>query len=545
MHQIKVSPVLVIGTGISGLFTALKIAQQGQQVLLITKSGLAENNSLYAQGGIAAVIPDNVEDSIELHVQDTLKAGAGLCQEEAVRSILSDGFAAIEDLLAFGVPFDRNADNQLALTKEAAHSTRRIIHAGGDATGHSVEMALIDKVHQNPLIEVMEYCQVLELLCAGERVYGCIAVSLEAKEQWTILSEYTVLATGGIGQIYRFTTNPKIATGDGISLAHRSGAAIGHMEFVQFHPTAFYANGKVHFLISEALRGEGALLVNHHGESFAKRYHPDAELAPRDVLTRAIYSELQNEDTSFVYLDISHLDDALIEQRFPTILANCLKHGVDIRRDKIPVTPAAHYMMGGVAVDELGQTNLESLYAVGEAAYTGLHGANRLASNSLLECVVLARRVADTIHAQCQQKEIGNLSDAEMRPESELWINQNIELPEPLDLTPRVFHFENDPEIESRLEQLHALMWNNVGIVRTEKRLAEAIEKLDRMETEAYQNNWGQVIPQGIEYLNQLQVSRLIAEASWQRQESIGAHFRKDETSIDSSKVLVSAGLRA
>lgn len=516
MLEIKTIPVLVIGSGISGLFTALKIAEQGVKVLLVTKSGLADNNSRYAQGGIAAVIPGNVDDSIELHVQDTLRAGAGLCQEDVARSILTDGFPAIEDLLKFGVPFDRTGDNQLALTQEAAHSTRRIIHAGGDATGHSVEMTLIDKVKQDPLIEVMEYCQVVDLLAAGDLCYGCRAVTYREQKQFMILSMFTVLATGGVGQIYRYTTNPAIATGDGISFAFQAGAEIQDMEFVQFHPTAFYADGRVHFLISEALRGEGGVLRNHKGERFALKYHPDGELAPRDVLTRAIYSELHIEEQPYVYLDITHLPKEKIEERFPTILENCLRFGIDIRKDAIPVTPAAHYMMGGVAVDLDGKTSMDGLYTVGEAAYTGLHGANRLASNSLLECVVLARRVAAAI-------------DAEYTAEFCLVP------PEPLDFNPHEYQFGEVDEIQVRLDDLHALMWEHVGIIRTGEGLTKTLNRLDEMENELREKGWHRVVPQGCEYLSQLRVARLITEAAQDRKVSLGAHHRSDSAGVGSA----------
>jgi L-aspartate oxidase len=507
--EVKNVPALVIGSGISGLFTALKLSGAGLKVLLLTKSGLAENNSRYAQGGIAAVVPANVEDSIELHVQDTLRAGAGLCQEDVARSILTEGFPAIEDLLSLGVPFDRTPDNQLALTQEAAHSTRRIIHAGGDATGYSVEMTLIDQVRQDPLIEVMEYCQVTELLAAGGTAYGCRAVTFQDQRQWMILSMFTVLATGGIGQIYRYTTNPTIATGDGIAFADQAGAAIADMEFVQFHPTAFYDGGRVHFLISEALRGEGGVLKNHLGERFAHRYHPDGELAPRDILTRAIYSELDIHQQPCVYLDISHLPVPLIEERFPTILANCLRFGVDIRKDPIPVTPAAHYMMGGVAVDLEGKTTLDGLFAVGEVAQTGLHGANRLASNSLLECVVLARRVARTIQDRFK-------GEAYLVP------------PEPLDFSPRPYRFTAPAEIVDSMQALHALMWERVGIVRTEAGLVHTLQQLDVLENEARQAGWAYCLPEGAEYLNQIRVARLITQAAFNRKESLGAHYRQE-----------------
>jgi L-aspartate oxidase len=509
MLNVKTVPAIVIGSGISGLFTALKLSEKGVSVLLITKSALDDTNSRYAQGGIAAVLPESMDDSIELHVQDTLKAGAGLCDESATRSILSEGYPAILDLLAHGVQFDLSKDNQLALTQEAAHSRRRILHAGGDATGHSVEMTLIEKVKADANIDVLEHCQVIELLMAGNRCYGCRAVALQEQHQWLFLSSYTILATGGIGQIYQHTTNPAIATGDGIALAHQAGASVGDMEFVQFHPTAFYSEGKVQFLISEALRGEGGILKNEHGERFAHRYHPDGELAPRDILTRAIFSELQVSSLPYVYLDISHLPLETIETRFPTILANCARFGVDIRKDPIPVTPAAHYMMGGVVVNLQGKSSLDSLYAVGESACTGLHGANRLASNSLLECVVLARRVAEEVSAL-------------------LSLDERFVPPEPVDLNASNFHFEEIPLIQERLTQLHHLMWDTVGITRTDEGLTHALKLVETWQQEGRDNSWQTYVPQGAEFMSQLSVSRLIVESALKRTESVGAHHRLD-----------------
>lgn len=508
-------PVLVIGSGISGLFTVLKLAEAGIRVLLMTKSQLAENNSRYAQGGIAAVLPDNLDDSLELHVQDTLRAGAGLCDEVAVRSILAEGCLAIDDLLRFGVPFDRNQDNRLAMTQEAAHSVRRIVHAGGDATGHSVEMALIQQCLKHPSIQVLEYCQAVELKIQDGRCTGCLAVNLETQEVFNVSSAYTVLATGGIGRLYRQTTNPTIATGDGIALARRAGALLKDMEFVQFHPTAFYHEGRVRFLISEALRGEGGYLFSPEGERFAARYHPDAELAPRDVVTRAIFSEMQQHQAPCVYLDISHLPQETIERRFPNILANCLRFGVDIRRERIPVAPAAHYMMGGVAVDLWSRTKVPGLYAVGEVGCSGLHGANRLASNSLLECVVMGRRAAEHIASQ------GPFRSAVPRVTFD---TAPVETPE--------VQFEIDPEILVRQEQLYQLMWDAVGIVRTTEGLRQSRVQIFSWQQELVERGWQRQLPNGLEYANLLLVGEAIARAALAREDSTGAHFRLPEPPV-------------
>lgn len=503
-------PALVIGTGISGLFTALKLSSHGIKTLLVTKSALDESNSRYAQGGIAAVLPNNPNDSLELHLQDTIRAGAGLCDEAATCSILSEGYAAIADLLYYGVPFDRNADQELALTREAAHSVGRILHAGGDATGHSVEMALIAKVKQDPNIEVIEYAQVVELLVENGQCRGCRAVDYRNQRELEIISPNAVLATGGVGRLYSHTTNPAIATGDGIALAHKAGAEINHMEFIQFHPTAFYADGKLHFLVSEALRGEGGVLRSAEGERFAFKYHPDGELAPRDIVTRAIYAEMQAAGMQHVYLDITHLPVETIEQRFPTILASCLQFGVDIRKDWIPVAPAAHYLMGGITVDIDGCSTVPGLYAVGETASTGLHGANRLASNSLLECVVLARRVADFVaqHPTNLKSEYSAKMFAERQPGD--------------------FSFQPESGMQAALDELHRLMWDKVGILRDETGLQRAIERIKALKALSEEHQWSNIVPLGVELSNQLILARQVCEAALKRQESRGAHHRID-----------------
>jgi L-aspartate oxidase len=508
--NIRQFPALVIGTGISGLFTALKLASQNIKTLLITKSALDESNSRYAQGGIAAVLPSNPDDSLELHLQDTLRAGAGLCNETATRSILSEGYAAIEDLLFHGVPFDRNPDNAIALTREAAHSVGRILHAGGDATGHSVEMTLIDKVKKNPLIEVIEYAQVVDLLVHENRCYGCRAVDYRNQQEYLIQSPHTILATGGVGRLYSHTTNPAIATGDGIALAHRAGANIENMEFIQFHPTAFYTDGKLHFLVSEALRGEGGILRSQSGERFATNYHPDGELAPRDIVTRAIYAEMQASCQPFVYLDITHLPPETIEKRFPTILASCLGFGIDIRKNWIPVAPAAHYLMGGITVDTEGLSSVEGLYAVGETAYTGLHGANRLASNSLLECVVLARRVASSVAAD------------------PTGLSHTFKPSRIADQAEQPYSFQTIPAMQASLTELHQCMWDFVGILRDEASLSTAKSIILKLSQQVRQSHWEACIPTGRELANQLSVATLITDAALARKESRGAHTRLD-----------------
>ncbi len=512
--EVKTVPVLVIGSGISGLFTALKLAEAGIRVLIVTKNALSENNSRYAQGGIAAVLPGNEEDSLALHVEDTLEAGAGLCDESIVRSILGDGFEAISDLLLMGVPFDKNELGELELTLEGGHSVRRIIHAGGDATGKQVEMTLIRRVNESPLIECLEYCEVAELLSAGRECYGCRAVAYKNEQPLMILSQYTVLATGGVGRLYSRSTNPAGATGNGFALAYMADANLRDMEFVQFHPTAFFKDGKARFLISEALRGEGGVLRNAEGEPFTQQYDPRGDLAPRDIVTRAIYAELKRQQASgnpadHVFLDITHLSVETIEKRFPTILKACLDFGTDIRKEWIPVAPAAHYIMGGVEVDLNGRTTVENLFVVGETVWTGLHGANRLASNSLLECVVLARSVAADIAADYEY---------EFCPVP----------PEPLDLSDHGYRFETPDILNERLEELHRVMWDGVGIIRSESTIREALDAIEKLEDEAVRKNFACYAPLGIDYANQLVVARLIAEAALSRRESRGAHYRED-----------------
>lgn len=501
---------LVIGSGISGLFTAIKLSEAGVSVILVTKSSLMENNSRYAQGGIAAVLPENPEDSIELHVADTIKASAGLCDETVVRSILSEGYEAIMDLIAHGVHFDKTSDEQIALTREAAHSVNRILHAAGDATGYSVEMSLINRVIADPNIKTIDYAHGVELLKdENNRCLGCRCVLLKPEKELAIYARFTVLATGGVGRLYSHTTNPAIATGDGVALAHLAGATIENMEFVQFHPTAFYFDGEQHFLISEALRGEGGILRDHDGAPFAGRFHPDGELAPRDIVTRGIYDEIQRSGVPYVYLDITHLPTEKIETRFPTILKNCLTFGVDIRKDWIPVSPAAHYMMGGVAVDAEGKSTVEGLYVVGETASSGLHGANRLASNSLLECVVLARRVSRHIAGKITTSVMDTLMPLAPVPATR-------------------FAFAGRDGIRRAMATLQELMWRHVGILRDEAGLKEALDALNRMEAEAVENQWSRIMPDGNELLTQVRVGKLVTKAALARRESRGAHYRTD-----------------
>ncbi len=504
------TPVLIIGTGISGLFTALKIAEKNIHVTLITKNSLSENNSRYAQGGIAAVLPTNPNDSLELHVQDTLKAGAGLCDEGAVRAILAEGYESVADLLLMGVDFDTDTHGDLSLTLEGGHSVRRILHAGGDATGKQVEMALIRKIEASPYIQHFSHCPVLHLNTRNNKVTGCLAVDLNEKRLMAINATHTVLATGGAGRLYKQSTNPAGSTGNGFSLAFDAGAELRDMAFIQFHPTAFVNDGEAQFLISEALRGEGGILRNANGEAFAQAYHPKGELAPRDIVTRAIFSEIQKQkDTGsaidHVFLDITHLPKETIEHRFPTIQKLCSAFGVDICNDLIPVSPAAHYVMGGVKVDEHGESTVENLFVVGETLWTGLHGANRLASNSLLECLVLARKVAKTITQRPLEAVSDNFASTEDTKIS----------------------FETPESLNQDIETLRTTMWNKVGIIRTQPDLEAALLLIAQLKTNAAEQQYKLMAPLGIDYLQQLTAAELITRAAIARTESRGGHYRK------------------
>src|SRR5579863_6257248 len=375
---------LVIGAGVAGLRAAIDLAAAGR-VLVVAKDTLRESSSEYAQGGIAVALGD--DDEVELHEQDTITAGDGLCDQAAVRALVEEGPAAIQELIDWGANFDREGP-RLALTREGAHSRRRILHAHGDSTGREIALTLYRKASSLTNIRFQSYAAITELAVDEGVVCGALVFDEEARESHLISARAVLLATGGLGRVYCDTTNPDVATGDGVATAWRAGAGISDIEFVQFHPTALHVEGAPHFLLSEALRGEGAYLINAHGERFMHRYHRLAELAPRDVVSRAIVAELRATDALHVFLDLRHRGDRFIRSRFPRIYETCLRYGVDLASQPAPVHPAAHYAMGGVHTDLDGRASLPGLYAAGEAACTGVHGANRLASNSLLEGVV-------------------------------------------------------------------------------------------------------------------------------------------------------------
>lgn len=488
------SDVLVVGTGIAGLYTALKAREAGR-VILLTKRGLAESNTEYAQGGIAAAIGN--EDSPRLHFMDTLEAGAGLCDEEAVQVLVEEGPDCVRELITIGTQFDRTEGGEYALTREGAHSQRRILHARGDATGEEIRRALQQRVYAEGII-VYENRYIVDVLTQDGRCFGVLG--LDEKETLTAyIARATVLCTGGAGQLYINSTNPDVATGDGIAVSFRAGAVIEDVEFVQFHPTALYGEGSPKFLISEAVRGEGALLLNRNGERFMPNYHPSAELAPRDVVARAIVDQMEKTNHPCVYEDARSI--AGVRDRFPNIYAACLKRGIDITQDLIPVAPAAHYIMGGVKTDLNGRTAIPGLYACGEVACTGIHGANRLASNSLLEGLVFGRRIARALHN---------------------------ELPAPPQ--PRASGWRSTPAIPDRplnwlWAEIQQLMWNGVGIVRTRENLTRVVHRLEEIQASlsgALQTR------EGFQVANLATVALLVARAALERTESRGGHYRSD-----------------
>lgn len=507
---------IIVGSGIAGLYAALKIEQQAKLpdgIMLITKSKLGESNSKYAQGGMVAVLKENKCDSTESHISDTIKAGAGLSEFNTVKFISENSDKVVKDLLNFGVEFDRDKDGNLCFTKEAAHSVRRILHSGGDATGKMIEKSLVEQVQNNNNIDVYEEGTVVELLinsngeCRGVLVFNNMTCEYE-----TVYSPAVILATGGIGQLYKYTTNPEGATGDGLAIAYNAGAVMQDMEFVQFHPTALAFDDDVNrFLISEAVRGEGAKLVDADGMEFMAKYDERKELAPRDIVTRANYNEMMRNHLANVYLNASCIDKAKLAERFPTISKKCLEHGIDISKDFIPVAPAAHYFMGGIRTDVEGRTSINGLFAIGEVSSTGLHGGNRLASNSLLECVVCAYEVADFL--KTQNLDAPKSIDANIKSIIDQYSEEDEDV-EPIDTD--VFKAE-----------LKDIMWNYCGILRDEKSLMTALEKLDELKSKFPRTRKCQTKAE-YEFKNMLTVARMIVVSALGRKESRGAHYRLD-----------------
>lgn len=509
---------LIIGSGIAGLSYALKVSDLGK-VAIITKKEDSESNTNYAQGGIAAVL--SPADSFELHIQDTIKAGEGLSNPEVVRKVVEAGPKAIEELIQIGVKFTKSKDG-LDLGREGGHSQNRVVHAA-DLTGKEIESALIRAVKSKKNIKIYEDHLAVDLVTQhhlegyrrkpGENVkcWGAYVLDVKKGKVNKFLSKITLLATGGVGKIYLYTTNPKIATGDGISMAYRADAKVANLEFIQFHPTSLYHPQADSFLISETVRGEGGKLRLKSGQTFMQSYHPLKELAPRDVVARAIDSELKKSGEPCVYLDITHLDKKFIQRRFPNIYRRCLSLGLDITKDWIPVVPAAHYICGGVITDLEGETNIENLYACGEVAMTGMHGANRLASNSLLEAVVFAN-----FSAESSKRKFKEEKSAEFPPIPE-WSTKG------------VFDHKEWVIISHARQEIEALMWNLVGILRSNSRLEMAFSRIYILLNEInefYHQN--PVTYEVIELRNISIVAELIIRSALWRKESRGLHYNQD-----------------
>jgi L-aspartate oxidase len=489
---------LIVGGGVAGLRAAIGLADAGR-VLVLTKAEPAESNTGYAQGGIAAAV--GADDTPALHAADTLRAGDGLCDEAAVDTLVKDGPRFVLELLDWGARFERDADGRPALAREAAHSVRRVLHAG-DATGREIGRVLWERVRSLPSVETIDHALVTDLIvedghARGLRYFDAADVSREVR------ARAILLATGGAGQVFRETTNPAVATGDGIALAFHAGARVADLEFVQFHPTALKLAGAPRFLISEALRGEGARLVNERGEAFMTRHHPDGDLAPRDIVARGIARESEHTGGS-IYLTLAHLDADYVRHRFPTIAAMCAQAGLDLARDRIPVGPAAHYMMGGVDTDEWARTSMPGLFAAGEVACTGVHGANRLASNSLLEGLVFGARAAEAMQLPPQAAPMK--ADRVGTRDSGLGASHLVPGPQSL-----------------ASAEVRDLMWRNAGLFRSRTALVEAVEILARAGAPSALSPAEQS-----RHRNLLTVARLIARAALRREESRGGHYRED-----------------
>lgn len=510
--------VVIVGSGIAGLYAALKLSENiniSDGILVITKSKLGESNSRYAQGGIAGVLPENTKDSISLHVSDTIKAGAGLSDFSVAKFISESSSYVIKDLLNYGVDFDKDKDNEddFALTMEGAHSVKRILHAGGDATGLQIEKALVSKVKSKHNIDIYEETQAVELLidednaCKGVITYNTLTDDYEV-----IYSPAVVLATGGAGQVYSKTTNPSITTGDGIALAYRAGAILQDMEFIQFHPTAlFLGNQDSQFLISESVRGEGAKLRNKNGELFALKYDERADLAPRDIVARAIYSEMSLDNTDSVNLDATIIDEETIRRRFPNISKACSDNGIDITKDYIPVSPSAHYTMGGIKSNTNGQTTIRGLYAVGEAGCTSLHGANRLASNSLLECIVISYQLSKFLAAK--NLKTSNVIDDQIRQIIKKYDEEDSGF------------YEGD--IDELFKELKGAMWQYAGLVRSQEKLEKAKQIIETLKEKFNIEHRASNLKE-YDFRSLLTVAEVIVNSALVRKESRGAHYRED-----------------
>ena len=506
---------LVVGAGIAGLWFALRASKAGT-VCLLAKRGITESSTGLAQGGIAAVY--SRDDSFQDHVADTLAAGAGLCHEDVARMVITEGPARIERLVGNGVRFTTRADkenDEFDLGLEGGHSKRRILHAS-DFTGREIMERLLEQVFRNPNIELREHHIAIDLLIhprdryiPNEAKYCCGAYVLDTRKRtvYTHAARSTILATGGAGKAYLYTSNPDIATGDGIAMSYRAGARVANMEFIQFHPTCLYHPKAKSFLISEAIRGEGGLLHREDGEPFMEKYHPQGCLAPRDIVARAIDNELKKTGNECVYLNISHRDPDFIQTRFPNIHRRCLELGIDMKKEPIPVVPAAHYTCGGVVVDPWARTDIRNLYAVGEVACTGLHGANRLASNSLLEALVFSERAADHAVEAARKPAVPH-------PPLDDWTSRNAK------------DSDESVVVTHNWDEIRRVMWNYVGIYRSNKRLERAKRRIDALKAEIHQYYWDFIVTGDlVELRNLALVADLIITSAMVRKESRGLHY--------------------
>ena len=500
-HSPLQADFLVIGSGVAGLRAAIELSQKGR-VLVLTKGHPLQSSSIHAQGGVAVAMSE--EDDVSIHLTDTLKAGHGLCRKEAVRVLVEEGPERIQELIKWGAKFDK-AGGKFAFAREAAHSRSRILRARGDATGNEMVRALIAQVNRQKDVQRVDHHFTVDLAIDGGRCCGAVVLDETSGRQFVLPARAVVLSTGGAGQIFARTTNPPNATGDGIAMALRAGAVLQDMEFIQFHPTALYLPSSPPFLLSEAMRGEGGQLRNNKGEVFMHRYHPMGALAPRDIVSRAIWVEMAATKARHVYLDVTHLGADFVKRRFPTIYATCLRYDIDITEEWIPISPSAHYMMGGVWTDVNGATTVPGLFAAGEVACSGVHGANRLASNSLLEGLVFGARAAEAAVAFAGRHSVPSLSsyEAAIRPEQ----------------------FGTLEDAEKLRSSLRRTMWGQVGIIRSGESLIRACAQLSR---------WAQVVSQpfanraALEVKNMVQVAQCVAEAALWRENSVGAHYRSD-----------------
>jgi L-aspartate oxidase len=523
MSNSKNYDVLIIGSGGAGLSLALKLADHAISVAVLSKFSLTMGSTYYAQGGISAVF--DAGDSIESHIEDTLDAGAGLCNPDIVRLTVTLGKKSINWLRDQGVAFTEektaSGEIKLHLNREGGHSHRRIVHTA-DATGKAVSLSLIERAQEHSNIELFEYHNVIELITrpdkqTGKRVVGAYVLDSKHQHVKTITARVVVLATGGASKVYLYSTNPQSATGDGIALAWRAGCKVSNMEFMQFHPTCLFHPHAKSFLISEAVRGEGGKLILPDGSAFMHKFDPRAELAPRDIVARAIDHEIKKRGIDCVYLDISHKSEAFILQHFPTIYKKCLKFDIDITKKPIPVVPAAHYTCGGVLTDSYARTNISNLYAIGEVASTGLHGANRMASNSLLECLVFADRASEDI-----LQKLDSISPA---PEVPDWDES------------KVIDSDEEVVVSHNWDELRRFMWDYVGIVRSDKRLDRAMSRVELLKKEIaeYYGNF-RVTSDLLELRNLVIVAELIIRCAKQRKESRGLHYTIDYPDTDDSQ---------